>query len=629
MTVYAADNAGNRSDPGNGGIVRFGMDTTGPEVTVRYDNNEVRNERYFGGVRTAVIAVRERNFDKGKLKVEAPGAVAGEWKRRGGAGAAEGSDVWTMEVRFAADGEYTLEVSGTDALGNPAAVGYAGAAPQAFTIDRTPPLIEVLWDNSDARNGIYYNRPRCATVRVTDLSFDENYIRILPFSRPFSKVSEVRDSRTAGVIPVYEAEVVFTEEGEWALSCACADLAGNTAAPVYEEAFVIDMTAPRLYFDRDTVQEMGAYGTEVSPELLCEDQNIAPGSIWAVWYNLTGSGCAMERGKAASEGGAEGREGAAEGTNAAAAGGKGAVRLPDLPQERAADGICMLCGTACDLAGNRAFVRRNLCVNRFGSLYDVSEDPETMEMISSFYTEAAEPFVIAEYNVSEVVSRQITLYRNGNAQTLEEGADYSVKEERLSSGMKYICSIDPAAFCEEGRYSLLVESEDEAGNYSRSTGRFRAGTEYSPSWAVDRTCPSVRIIEPDGERNRFTTDSVTVRLVPSDNMELQRLTAKITDEDGNIVEQHVFEQEELLAIMERSGGEVPITVRASSKWQTLSAEAVDGAGNSSGEGDEYRVLVTSNLMVHLYRSGILPAIAFLALILAIRFGYSVYKHTLA
>ena len=37
----------------------------------------------------------------------------------------------------------------------------------------------------------------------------------------------------------------------------------------------------------------------------------------------------------------------------------------------------------------------------------------------------------------------------------------------------------------------------------------------------------------------------------------------------------------------------------------------------------------SNLMVHLYRSGVLPAIAFLTIVLAIRYGYGVYKRTLA
>ena len=614
VTVIAEDNAGNRSDPGRGGTFRMGIDTTKPQVTVTYDNNEVRNGRYFGKPRKALIEVRERNFAKEKLLVTAPGAISGEWQKQ------EGADLWTMEVSFAADGEYTLEVSGSDALGNGAAVTYSGEAPQAFTIDRIPPLIEVIWDNEDVRNGMYYNKPRCATVRITELSLDEHAVQILPFSRALQRVSLVRDERTTGSVSVYEAEVPFDGEGEWSLRCACMDLAGNAAVPVYEEPFIIDMTAPRLYFDADSVREMGAYGSGISPALRCEDQNIAPRSLYAVWNNLTAGGCVMECRSGSIPDGA------------------GEVILQDPPEERAADGICMLYGTACDLAGNRSCVRRNLCVNRFGSLYDISEDAGTMEIVNDYYTDASNPFVIAEYNVSAVKSRQITLYRNSGARVLEEGADYLVTQEQSPAGMKYTYAVDPSAYREEGKYSILIESEDEAGNISRSPGRFRAGTEFSPTWAVDRTPPQVRIARENVDGRKFVADSVELRLAPSDNMELRCLDILVTDDKDRLIEKLTIEGKELRETMDRNGGEVPVTIRADARWQTLRAVATDGAGNRSsgiqgiggnGSAESCRVLVTSNLIVHLYRSGILPAIAFLALLSAFRYAYGVYKHALA
>ena len=603
VKVTASDNAGNRSDPADGDIRRFGIDTAGPDVKVSFDNNEVRNGRYFDRTRTAAVAVRERNFDTDKLQVKAPGAVPGEWKR----GPSGDPETWVMELRFPLDGAYTLEVTGTDALGNTASVSYTGEAPQAFTIDRMPPLIEVVWDNTDARNGNYYNGTRRATVRITDLSFDDNYVKILPFTRSFRKVSEVRDDRTAGVIPVYEAEIPFTEEGEWALGCLCMDLAGNTAIPLFEDPFIIDMTAPGLYFDGSTVQEMGAYGAEISPELCCEEPNLAPGSLFAKWNNLTAGGRTME------------------------CRGGGLLRravLPDLPEERDMDGICVLTGTACDLAGNRAIVRRNLCVNRSGSLYDISEDEKTLEMISAVYTEAESPLVIAEYNISPLTKRQITLFRNENGAVLEEGKDYTVEEETGAAGMKYIYRIAPASFSKEGRYSILLESEDETGNYNSSAGRFTAGTGYSPSWAVDRTPPSVRITGVDTQQNKFIADSMPLRFVPSDNMELSGLEIEITDDQGAVLESYEFSEEELKKIMDENGGEVPFEIPARGEWQTLRATATDGGGNQSSEAG-YRILVSSNLMVHLYSSGVLPAAAFLGLILAVWFTYGVYKHTLA
>ena len=603
VKAVAYDNAGNSSDYGDSGIRKFGIDTAGPEVNVSFDNNEVRNGRYFDRARTAVVSVRERNFDTEKLTVRAPGAVPGEWKR----GPSGDPETWTMELQFPMDGAYTLDVTGTDALGNTASVSYTGEAPQAFTIDRTPPLIEVTWDNTDARNGRYYNAARLATVRVADLSFDDSYVKILPFARSFRKVSEIRDDRTAGLIPVYEAEIPFTEDGEWALGCLCMDLAGNTAVPLFEESFIIDRTAPKLYFDGSTVQEMGAYGAEISPAICCEEVNMAPGSLCARWNNRTAGGGTMEfRG-----GGLSAR-----------------IVLPDLPKERAADGICVLTGTACDLAGNRSIIRRNLCVNRFGSLYDISEDEKTREMIGAVYTEAENPLVIAEYNISPLTKRQITLFRNGNAEILEEGKDYSVDEETGTAGMKYVYSIDPAAISREGRYSILLESEDETGNYNSSAGRFTSGTGYSPSWAVDRTPPSVRITGVDTRQGKFIADAVPLRLIPSDNMELSGLEIEITDDQGILLETYKYNEEELTRIMDENGGEIPFEIRARGEWQTMRATAADGAGNRSSEA-AYRILVSSNLMVHLYSSGALPAVAFLGLILAIWFSYGVYKHTLA
>ena len=612
VRVIAVDNAGNRSDPQSGGIFRFGIDTTRPEVTVRYDNNEVRNGMYLNGKRTALITVREQNFDTNALRIDAPGAQIGEWILRRGS-----TDEWTSEVRFDADGIYSLDISGTDAAGNSASVDYEGVAVKLFVIDRTPPRIEVFWDNKDARNGRYYNRPRRATVRITDVSFDESRVKILPFSKGFHKagVNSTPLVEAAGVLPsgdgsistsetVYEMDLPFTEEGEWMLSCACTDLAGNTAVPVSEPAFVLDWTGPRLYFDGETVQENGAYADTLSPELKWEEENPSPGACCAMWSNVSAGGQTMECRSSDS----------------------GAIVLPDLPREKPADGICVLSGTACDLAGNRTFIRRNVSVNRFGSLYDLSEDEGTLEMIGNSYTSAGRPFVAAEYNVSALVTRQVTLYRNGAGRVLKENSEYTVTGSSSRSGWKYIYRIDPSAFSEEGRYSLLFESDDAAGRHNSSPGRFREEEIVSPEWVVDRTPPTVRLPDIDTDKKRFTTDAVVISLIPEDNMELTRLTIRITDDHGNLIEENIYDRETLTALLDKSRGEVPVEIRASGKWQTVSAVAEDGAGNQSrglqcsNNGSEitgYRLLVNSNILVHLYRSGILPAAALLALAAAL------------
>ena len=132
------------------------------------------------------------------------------------------------------------------------------------------------------------------------------------------------------------------------------------------------------------------------------------------------------------------------------------------------------------------------------------------------------------------------------------------------------------------------------------------------------------------------TDALQVELIPADNMELADLRIWITDDRGGIIHEEYIDKKALREILEDGEGAVKVRIDAAGDWQTLHAQAQDGAGHrSSGmaEGtvylkDGYRVLVSSNLMVHIYRSGILPAVAFLALAGVIRYIYGVYKHTL-
>jgi hypothetical protein len=415
---------------------------------------------------------------------------------------------------------------------------------------------------------------------------------------------------------------------------------------------------------------MGAYRDDIAPVLRFEDENPSDQGSMAQWYNLTVGGRAV--------------------CMRTAEGADCKISLPNLPRTEEMDGICVLVGTACDLAGNRSYARRNLCVNRFGSVYDVTEDAGTLAILRDYYTDARSPLIVTEYNVSPLTSWQVTLYRNGIARTLVDGQDYTVTARRNTEGMKYTYRIDPSAFKEEGIYKLLLQSMDAAEGTNRSPGRFRFGgpgagncagdsaidsegkgtgngaedssgssagngTEdiagsgagnatgneqgslaeagYSPEWAVDRTPPTVRITGVDLTKRRFIADEIRIGLLPTDNIEVKRLTVKSVDDRGNpILEQH-YEKEELQAILMQNHAEIPVTVEANPKWQTIEVEAEDGAGNRSeviqGIEGNVRILVSTNLLVHLYRSGILQAAAFLALIAVIRVGYGVYKHTLA
>lgn len=63
IEVTAIDNAGNTKTV----TKQIAIDTTPPEITVSYDNNNVANGKYFKADRTMTVEYKERNFDESKL----------------------------------------------------------------------------------------------------------------------------------------------------------------------------------------------------------------------------------------------------------------------------------------------------------------------------------------------------------------------------------------------------------------------------------------------------------------------------------------------------------------------------------------------------------------------------------
>lgn len=117
----------------NQGIARlaeFTIDRTAPVVRVDFDNNDVRNGKYYREARTATVSVTEHNFDADHFRIETTGSV-GAW--------ADDGDTHTALVSFASEGVHRLEVSGEDKAGNKM-VPYAA---DEFVIDLTAPTVVI------------------------------------------------------------------------------------------------------------------------------------------------------------------------------------------------------------------------------------------------------------------------------------------------------------------------------------------------------------------------------------------------------------------------------------------------------------------------------------------------------
>jgi hypothetical protein len=170
--VAAADQAGNGSGgyeatSYTGAATRdFVIDLTAPTITVSYDNNDVRNGKYFNAARAATIAIDEHNFRGSDVVVTAT--------RDGAAVAAGGfndpGDAHSAVLNASLEGDYALEVAYTDLAGNEATqISYTGAAAREFTVDTTAPVVEFSDDVADHKA---YNDVVEPVVTLTDRNYD-------------------------------------------------------------------------------------------------------------------------------------------------------------------------------------------------------------------------------------------------------------------------------------------------------------------------------------------------------------------------------------------------------------------------------------------------------------------------
>ena len=172
VELTAVDNAGNsRTTATTVGDIK--IDVTAPAIEVTYDNDDVDSDSYFKAERTATIEITERNFNPANVDIKitntdgvipAAPAVLEDWEKV--AGADNGDETtWTATIAYEAEGDYTFSVSFKDDAGwKNYGVNYGdSAAPEAFTIDKTLPVVTVSYDNNSALNGNYYKAEITAT----------------------------------------------------------------------------------------------------------------------------------------------------------------------------------------------------------------------------------------------------------------------------------------------------------------------------------------------------------------------------------------------------------------------------------------------------------------------------------
>lgn len=214
----------------------FTIDQTKPVVSVVFDNNSARNEKYFSAGRTATITVTEHNFDpKSSVSMTAENATAGADAKEGWT---QNGDVWTKTVTFdPQDAVCKFSITVTDLAGNECPdedVNYSSsAAPREFVIDKVNPALEITGTNASP-----YADACAPGFTAHDTNMSTEYTMTLTRTVRASRNANVSDrflTRNSVTVTGTDINAVFntiTEEAEndgiYILDVTVMDMAGNS-----------------------------------------------------------------------------------------------------------------------------------------------------------------------------------------------------------------------------------------------------------------------------------------------------------------------------------------------------------------------------------------------------------------
>lgn len=533
--------------------ITLSIDKQKPVIEVTYDNQNPQESylgegEYYKEDRTATLVVRERNFDASKVQVkitneegEVPSVT--DWEKAENNSAPD-QTTYTARVAFTTDGKYALEVTGEDSAGNQAE-SYQG---ETFIVDKTQPVTEISWEDVAASNSNYYKDSRRATITIKEHNFDQSKVQL---------TSSAANGAEAGSFPsissfqsegdIHKATIEFTEDGTYSFEIAYSDKAGNEAEVLKAESFSIDKTEPELFFQG--VEDKGAYKEDVSPVIVCRDENLDTSTLKAQINMVTQNNSVIEVEDALGE--------------TKVSGDTCMMTLNNPEYVRENDGIYVVTASVLDLAGNVHEETVVYSVNRFGSVYTLQEEAKR---VAGSYVKSSQAISIVETNADEISAGdvKVKLTKNGQATQLTEGKDYT-RTENVSDGSwkQYTYTISEDNFKEDGIYMVSISSKDRAGNYNENA----SGEEESAElwFGVDKTSPVIVPLNFQPEES-YNLTGLEAEMEVQDNLKLAEVKVYVNNQEVKLKQNE--EQEHYT-----------FNLSESTQEQNIRIVALDAAGN--------------------------------------------------
>ncbi|SCX93979.1 Ig-like domain (group 3) [Pseudobutyrivibrio sp. AR14] len=179
-------------------------------------------------------------------------------------------DKYVFSATASSEGKYHVEGFVQDKAKNRKNL----AEQSAFIIDKTNPEITLDFDNTEAKNGKYYNAARIATVTIKDANFDpdDKYITLNISEKDGKAASGGWEKSSEGS---YTKKINFDADGVYSFTVSCKDKAANASTSVSADEFVIDTSVPTIdvNFDNNTASNEYYYKDARQATIVVEDAN--------------------------------------------------------------------------------------------------------------------------------------------------------------------------------------------------------------------------------------------------------------------------------------------------------------------------------------------------------------------
>lgn len=602
VEVYASDNAENTATQ----KTELQIDVTKPTIEVRYDSNTPDSERYYREPRTATIVVTERNFDAKDIEINITNEdgvipVVSEWAKQEGDGNLDNT-THTATITYSDDGDYTFDMKYIDVAENECeGVTYAeGTANETeFTIDTTPPAIQVSYDNNDAQNNEYFKEGRTATITITEHNFDVGRVTLTQTALLEGRGISIPNARWQDNGDVHTAVIPYSEDGDYTFDVAMTDMAGNENGGVSyapenaAKSFTIDTVIEEPVITG--VENGKAYKGDVVPVITLSDANFDAYEAVLTRTRLE------EKDVDVTE----------QFLNKIVTGNSGGSAEHDkfeAIQEN--DGIYTLYVKMNDKAGNESENTVQFTLNRFGSVYAYNDYLINLIQNGGGYVQSVEEdLVITEYNADKLVNGSVDIEITRDGKPLE-APRYTISPEvnnQVSVGesgwYQYRYNISAENFKSDGIYKISVASKDETGNAPENTNYKDKGILFT----VDSAAPELTSIT--GLENSIVNASeLTVNYTAYDTVGMKSISIYL---NGNLYGDVITD----------FGGDInnytgSFTIQEADKAQNIRIVVEDLAGNITDTASEAfesayafhsAVTVSTSVLVRFFANKLLMA----------------------